>query len=74
MEVPEFNSSEMAKENKQMIKILKDGADAYFIEAKRILVEALANEEYKNKKRYDVLRTQEFCQKVKGIVSEYIKN
>ena len=74
MEVPELNSSEMARENKQMIKILKDGADAYFIEAKRILVEALANEEYKNKKRYDVLRTQEFCQKVKGIVSEYIKN
>lgn len=74
IEVPKFDSSAMSKENNKIIDTLKNGVDDYFIQAKQMLETLLNREEYKNKRRYDILRTQEFCQKVKDYVKESLQN
>lgn len=73
LDVPELNSSAMAKENKKMIKMLKENVDSYFINAKDILVELLNQQEYLGKKWYDVLRSVEFCKKTKARVKEILE-
>lgn len=66
MDVPDLNSNEIDKENKKIIAILKtDEADAYFIKAKKIIEEVMNRKEYLDKKRYDILRSVDFCDKVK---------
>ena len=72
LEVPELNSSAMDKENKKMIKLLKGDVDSYFLEAKNILLKLLNEPEYADKKRYDVLRSVEFCKKTKIQLKEIL--
>lgn len=74
LNVPELSSSAMGKENKKMLKLLKGDADSYFIEAKEILVDLLNQQEYAEKKQYDVLRSAEFCRKTKTRLKEIIEN
>ena len=74
LNVPELNSSAMGKENKKMLKLLKGDTDFYFIEAKEILVDLLSQQEYAEKKPYDVLRSAEFCRKTKARLKEIIEN
>ncbi len=73
LKVPELNSSAMEKENKKMIQLLKGNSDFYFLEAKKILIELLKQQEYTGKKRYDVLRSAEFCKKTKARLLEIIE-
>lgn len=73
LEVPEVNSSAMAKENKKMLDLLKNNADSYFIEAKEILEELLNQQEYAGKKTYDVLRSVDFCKKTKKRLKEILE-
>ncbi len=74
LSVPELSSSAMGKENKKMLELLKVDADSYFIQAKGILEELLSQPEYAEKKRYDVLRSAEFCRKTKARLREIIEN
>lgn len=74
LDVPELNSSAMAKENMKMIEILKEDADTYFIKAKNILLELLSQKEYVDKKWYDILRSAEFCKKTKLRMKEILKS
>ena len=60
--------------NQKMLKLLKGDADSYFIEAKEILVDLLNQQEYAEKKQYDVLRSAEFCRKTKTRLKEIIEN
>lgn len=73
MRVPDLNSSAMDKENKIMIEILKADADSYFIDAKRIIEDVLSEKEYSDKKRYDVLRSADFCKRIKEKVEEVLE-
>ncbi len=73
MNVPELNSSAINKENKKMIEILKNNEDTYFVDAKKIIIEVLERKEYEDKKKYDLLRSADFCKKVKERVEEVLK-
>lgn len=75
MQVPDLSSGAIDKENKKVIAILKndDNADSYFVEAKKIIVSMLKEKEYSDKKRYDVLRSTEFCRKVKEKVKKILE-
>lgn len=57
MQISDLNSSAIDKENKKVIAILKNdaNADSYFVEAKKIIESVLKEKEYSDKKRYDVL-------------------
>ena len=73
--VPDLSGNEINKENKKIIAILKtDVADTYFIDAKKIIVEVLNRREYLDKKRYDVLRSVDFCNKLKERVKQELRN
>lgn len=74
IKVPELSSNAMDKENKKMILLLKADVDSYFINAKRIVEDILSEKEYSEKKRYDVLRSTEFCKKVKERVEMILKD
>lgn len=74
MKVPDLSSNAMDKENKKMILLLKSDVDSYFINAKRIVEDILSEKEYSEKKRYDVLRSTEFCKKVKERVEMILKD
>lgn len=74
LEIPELNSASMHKENKNMIKLLKGDTDIYFIKAKKILEDLLSQQEYSNKKTYDVLRSAEFCKKTKVQLKWILEN
>lgn len=75
MDVPDLTSNEIDKENKKIIAILKtDEADAYFIKAKKIIEEVMNRKEYLDKKRYDILRSVDFCDKVKERIKEGLEN
>ncbi len=72
--VPDLGSNEIDKENKKIIAILKtNDADQYFIDAKKIIEGVLSNKEYLDKKRYDILRSVDFCNRVKEHVKEKLK-
>lgn len=75
MQVPDLSSGAIDKENKKVTAILKndDNADSYFVEAKKIIVSMLKEKEYSDKKRYDVLRSTEFCRKVKEKVKKILE-
>lgn len=75
MQVPDLSSGAIDKENKKVIAVLKndDNADSYFVEAKKIIVSTLKEKEYSDKKRYDVLRSTEFCRKVKEKVKKILE-
>lgn len=74
MNAPELSSAAIEKENKKMIAILKTDADSYFIDAKKIIMDVLNRKEYSDKKRYDVLRSVDFCKKVKEQVEKVLKD
>lgn len=70
IDVPDLSSAAIEKENKKMIAMLKSDVDGYFIAAKKIIMDVLERKEYLGKKRYDVLRSAEFCKKVKERIAE----
>lgn len=76
MNVPDLSSDAMDKENKKMITILKTDtkAESYFIAAKNIVEKALNGKEYLDKKRYDILRSSDFCNKVKDEVKKVLND
>lgn len=76
MAVPDLSSGAIDKENKKIIAILKNDpdADSYFINAKKIIESTLKRREYIDKKRYDVLRSVEFCKKVKENTEQSLNN
>jgi len=74
LDVPELSSGAMEKENKKMIEMLKTDVNSYFLDAKKIVVGVLNGSEYKDKKRYDVLRSAEFCKKVKDRIEEVLNH
>jgi hypothetical protein len=74
LDVPDFSSGAMEKENKKMIEVLKTDVDNYFIDAKEIVIAVLKRDEFAEKKRYDVLRSTEFCKKVKDRIAEVLNN
>lgn len=73
MNVPELSSAAMEKENRKMIEILKTDSDSYFVDAKKIIMDVLNRKEYSEKKRYDILRSVDFCRKVKQQAEEVLK-
>ncbi|MCM1540509.1 MAG: AIPR family protein [Blautia sp.] len=75
MAVPDLSSNAMDKECKKMMAILKDdiNADKYFLKAKEIVEKALNEREYSDKKRYEVLRSVEFCRSVKERTERILK-
>lgn len=72
LDVPKFDSAEMGKENNKMIAMLKGDVDNYFLNAKKIIMDVLGRQEYAEKKRYDVLRSADFCKKVKERIAEVL--
>lgn len=74
MNVPALSSEAINKENKKVIEILKTNADSYFIDAKKIIKDVLNRKEYIDKKGYEILRSAEFCKKIKERVEVVLKN
>lgn len=71
--VPDLSSRAMDKENKEIIKILKaEDSDSYFIRAKQIIENVLNGQEYSKKKRYEVLKSADFCKKIKESVEKIL--
>ena len=70
--VPTFDSKDMTKEVGLVINGLKTNPDKYFQDAKRIIKQILAREEYKNRDKHDILKTVEFNRTVKEAVKEYL--
>lgn len=75
IDVPDLSGNEIEKENKKLINILKTSdANKYFIHAKSIIEEVLNEKEFSGKKKYDILRTADFCNRIKMRVKESLKN
>lgn len=64
-DVPNFCSKSMEVENKKMLKKLNADVDKYFIEAKEIVRKVLGEIEVDKRKTYEILRSSEFCKKIK---------
>lgn len=72
--VPEFNSKELDKQNKKVIESLKKELETYFTSAKTIVLETLSEEGFKEKRKIDVLKSSDFCNRVKENAKHYLQN
>lgn len=71
--VPKLDSKEMDRENHKLIEILKgDTVEKYFTEAGEIVAEVLNRKECSSKKQNDILKSADFCEKVKELIKEKI--
>lgn len=71
-DVPAFESKEMLKESQLIIKILKQDGESYFVKSKEIVKSVMKEERFKNKNEREILRSAEFCERVKTVVREYL--
>lgn len=75
VKVPELNSKEMKKEINKLLEILKEDTDntnSYFVEAKNIVESVLNENDYSGQRRYEILRSADFCKKIEVKVKERI--
>lgn len=73
LNVPELNSKAIENENKRIIEILKSDSDEYFVAAKSIIEKTILEDSFKGKEKYDVMRSVEFCKRVKENTKAYIE-
>lgn len=74
LDVPKLDSRAMENENKRLLERLKDNVDEYFIAAKDVVEEVLERREYAKENRDNVLKSAEFCEKVKERTIEIIND